>query len=457
MWKHCIQIIMLHLMLVGCVALVQDESARSGADATADHQTTVPRVTAYGRGPLAQPRWPTKRDNADRDGGTTEQQVGAYDFVFDSHQALAQTADHFGTALAQLQRRSVGQVAAHSEHLRAKLIGTLQGLVRPPLQEQLRWLPVAHGHVFLPDIAVQALLPYSFGPPRWDGRRPPHAHREELVDGYWSVTRPIDLAKLPQQLRDLLDHPLIGVGSMAGECTASLTGLQILGWLHPYNVGLPESAEWTSKQQAQWTWDHSEYQLIADIKLGSHCRLRQLTAWRSARLAPARTFETVVLTPKMQSLWFTRLLPQLRQQGSWERTDMEFATHLDQCRAPTTDPNLLCRGSSAAKDWFEYGATDPTVTDPLEPIVTITALRNGGDLWLKVMVVTETEPCGGNLDFFGYHQSLWHVLGEPSKPQKAKVLRGFDGATCDHADIDGDGQPDTLPVVEPPYEHVCPC
>ena len=457
MWKKTIQIIALYLTLPGCVALVQDESARSGADACADHLTTVSQVTAYARGPLAQSRRPTKRNNADRDGGTTERELGAYDFVFDSHEALLQTVDHFGAAMAQLQRHGAGEVAAQAEQLRANLIGTLQGLVRPPLQEKLRWLPVAHGHVFVPDIAVEALLPYSFGQPRWDGRRPPRAHREELVDGYWSVTRQIDLAKLPQQWRDLLDHPLVGVHRAGEECTASLTGLRILGWLHPYNVGLPESTDWTRKQQAQWTWDHSEYQLIADIKFGSKCRLRHLSALRSARLVPVRTFETVALTPKMQSLWFARLLPQLRQQGSWERTDMEYANHLDKCRAPTTDPNLLCRGSSGAKDWFEYGATDPTVTDPLEPIVTITALRNGGDLWLKVMVMTESEPCSSDLDFFGYHQSLWHVLGDPSKPQKAKVLHGFDGATCDHADIDGDGEPDTLPLVEPPYEHVCPC
>ena len=443
---------------VGCVATVQDELGR-GADAGGDQSAAVLRLA-----PLSQRRPAAaahvRVDDADGfsgaavDDDATEPATWAIVWHDERERAVSAAMEQAPEAICAF----TSAMAGHAAGVRQEILSEIQGLAHPPVDDKLRWLPVTEGMVFVPDVDAASIDGATSGAVRWEHRARPTREGYYDFDAWHAVSRRVDPARLPSEWRDLLDHPLVSTQGPRAACQASVQGLRVVAWLHPYRSDDPTADRDQPRQWADHVWERGERHLVLELVPAPGCAARKVSAWRSARLPVARTFEAVTLSPELQRKWLARLLPSLRGLPSWRDQQTAYADYAAQCATPTVAGRTPCRSADLAPEWFAFAAV-PT-SDGLSELadrLTLTVLRDGGDLWIKVVLRTESEPCGGDLEFFGWHQSLWHIAGEVARPAKARLIRGLDSQDAGTADIDGDRVPDLIPEVYTPQEEICPC
>ncbi len=449
------------VVLTGCVAAVQEEFAReadAGGDQVSDGQQTLGtamRAPRSATGPAL-----LRRGNADVDAGldVDEDASEPATWAIIWHQERDRAADLALKGAPEAIGSFTSAVVGRAAGARAELLHGIQCLARPAVDDRLRWLPVTEGRVFVPDVDATVFEAAATANLRWEHRARPTREGYYYYDAWHAVSRRVDPAKLPSEWRDLLDHPLVSVQGPRSACLASVQGLRLVAWLHPYSSDDPAADGDQSQSWLAHIWARGERHLVLDLAVAPGCPARAVTAWRSARLPMARTFESIELSPALQRKWLARLLPSLRGLPSWRDQQSAYAAYAGECATPTVAGRTPCQPTDLAPEWFGFAA--PTTADGLGELgdrLTVTLLRDGGDLWIKVVLRTETEPCGGELEFFGWHQSLWHAAGDASRPGRARLIRGLDGGDAGTADIDGDRRPDLLPAIATPQEEICPC
>ncbi|MBM4342625.1 MAG: hypothetical protein FJ100_04530 [Deltaproteobacteria bacterium] len=449
------------LACAGCVAAVQEEFQRQG-DTAGDHGPVL--VAGQGRPQRAERVVvaATEGPSAHADGSAgavvdddaTQYATWAIVWHTEGGRAVESAWQEAPDAIREFTSTLAGQAAGAG----AELLRSLQNAAHPQVDDQLRWLPVAEGMVFAEALDGNALESAATGALRWVRRARPTRDGYFAFDAWHAVSRRVDPNLVPGELRDLLDHPVVPAVGAPKDCAATVRGLRVLAWLHPYSDQDPSADQTQPQRWADYVWSHGERRVVLDLATGPSCKVRTVAAWRSARLAAARTFAPVTLSENLQRKWLARLLPSLRGLPSWRDQQSAYSAYAAQCATPTVAGRTPCRPADLAPEWFAFAAQ--STADGLGELgdrLNLTVLRDGGDLWIRIELRTETEPCGGDLEYFGWHQSLWHAVGEVGKPAKARLIRGLDGQDGGTADIDGDRVPDVLPQVHPPQEEVCPC
>lgn len=431
----------------GCVAAIQDEQDRDNPDAAdAGRAALLPIVM-----PVPAAHQPL-RSRRDFDAGSAPDEL----VVVDWPRELERRADRWQHAVAQVPfavGRWMPQPRKFALQFGREVLDQVEMAVHPPLSSLLQYLPVHAGRAHLQELDHLQFTPALTGRVHWDKAKP---YGMEEIPGYWSALRKVDPAKLPPHLQGLAGHPLTVTGPDQPDCRANLADLYVLAWLMPYeDVEVPA----TRAAQLQWTWDHGTRQVVATVQYSKGCKAPKVAGLRSALLAPAAWFEAVTVSETTRQAWLTKVLPELAKLPSWQEEVTRYTAYLTHCTEKAMADEPSCKQLPAAAQWYAYSSyadsASPDAGLAQRAPIELTLLRNGHNLWLKVAVQTDSEVCSDA--FGGSHQSLWRIDGSAHQPQRAKLHAGLDGATCDDVDIDGDGQPDVLPVVEAPQESMCPC